>query len=404
MKIIFCSSVYNMADYDRLTEKSKVPLSLADHNLNRNIVRGLDECMDQPLDLINHVPIPSYPNYPKILFKKQAWHHTQGAADINCGFLNLPVFKHISRAITTYREIKRAIKESADKDICLMTYDVHIGTALAIAAAKRRFPQVKSCLIMPDVPTQVLAASTGGNITRAAKLRAKIKLSFIKPHDSYVFLTEAMKELVDVAGKAYTVVEGIYNNHLPPLAEKTTEQKVIFYSGQLNPCYNMEGLLDAFLEIYALDPSYAFWICGHGRLSERIRELAKQCPGIRYYGYVSGERVRQLQAEATVLVNPRQNTGNLTRYSFPSKTMEYVASGRPVVGYKLDGIPEEYDRYIQYVPDNSVAALRDKLMEVCELPAQTRAELGQRSRAFILENKTPKKQCEKIKAMVDGLF
>ena len=38
-------------------------------------------------------------------------------------------------------------------------------------------------------------------------------------------------------------------------------------------------------------------------------------------------------------VNPRQNNEEFTKYSFPSKTMEYLASGVPVVAYKLDGIP-----------------------------------------------------------------
>ena len=40
MKYIFCSSVYNMADYDYIAKNSKVPASLADHNLNFNIIGG----------------------------------------------------------------------------------------------------------------------------------------------------------------------------------------------------------------------------------------------------------------------------------------------------------------------------------------------------------------------------
>ena len=122
-------------------------------------------------------------------------------------------------------------------------------------------------------------------------------------------------------------------------------------------------------------------------------------PGIRYYGYVDGNRVRQLQAEATVLINPRQNTDAFTKFSFPSKTMEYLASGKPVIGYKLDGIPAEYDPYIQYVADNSIEALQDKLLEICSLPECERHAIGQRSRAFILENKNPKAMCRRITAL-----
>ena len=138
MKYIFCSSIYNMEDYAHLSSKSKIPLSLADHNLNRNIILGLDEATGTPVTLVNNVQIPSYPKYPKISFKKQHWSHTKGAQDINCGFLNLPVLKHISRAITTYSGIKKAVKAAGNEDVCILTYDVRLGIATAMKWAKRK--------------------------------------------------------------------------------------------------------------------------------------------------------------------------------------------------------------------------------------------------------------------------
>jgi len=403
MKLVFCSSVYNMNDYDHLCQRSKGTLSLADHNLNFNIIIGLDEAMGAPISLINNVQIPSYPQYPKVFFRKQRWQHTDGAADYNCGFINLPVLKHISRAFTTFWGIQKAVKSAGDEDVCIMTYDVRLGIAIAISLARKVFSNVRTCIVLPDIPTEVLAASTGGKITLKAKLWAKLKMRFIRRFDSYVFVTESMKEIVDVTQKPYTVVEGIYNNHTPPLPEKTTDKKVIFYSGQLNPAYGMENLIDAFIAIYEHNRNYEFWVCGGGRLAQRISALAKECPGIKYFGYVGPEKVRQLQAQASVLVNPRQNIGGLTKFSFPSKTMEYLASGRPVVGYKLDGIPDEYDQYIQYVPDNSIGALYDKLIEVCEMSSEVTRAMGEKSRTFILEKKNPRSQCTRIVDVIKQL-
>lgn len=399
MKYIFCSSVFNMEDYQHLSEKSKVPLSLADHNLNRNLILGLDEATGTPVTLVNNTPIPNYPNYPKIIFKKQSWQHTEGSQDIHCGFINLPVIKHLSRAITTFRGIKKAVKAAGDEPVLLLTYDLHLGACLAIRRAKRVFPNLRTFLFMPDVPNVVLQASTGGNVTKSSKLRAAIKMKFISQFDSYGFIAAALADVVDTTNKPHTVIEGIYNNHQPPLAAPTTDKKIIFYSGQLNPAYGMENLLEAFVKLYPDHPDHELWLCGSGRLSEQIQSLQKQCPGIRYYGYVDGNRVRQLQAEATVLINPRQNTDAFTKFSFPSKTMEYLASGKPVIGYKLDGIPAEYDPYIQYVADNSIEALQDKLLEICSLPECERNAIGQRSRAFILENKNPKAMCRRITAL-----
>ena len=396
MKYIFCSSVFHMADYPHLCEKSKVPLSLADHNLNSNLILGLDEATGTPVTLVNNVPIPNYPNYPKIFFKKQLWQHTDGGKDINCGFINLPGIKHLSRAFTTFFGIRKAVKAAGDEPVLLLTYDLHLGACLAIKLAKWVFPKVRTCLFMPDVPNVVLAASTGGQVTWKARLRAGVKMTFIRQFDSYAFITQAIKDVVDTQNKPYTVLEGIYNNHQPPLAEPTTEKKIIFYSGQLNPAYGMENLLEAFVDLYSTHPDHQLWLCGSGKLSQHIEKLQAQCPGIRYFGYVDGNRVRQLQAEATVLINPRQNTDAFTKFSFPSKTMEYLASGRPVIGYKLDGIPAEYDPYIQYVADNTLEALEAKLLEICSLPKAQRDEMGQKSRAFILEQKNPKAMCQRI--------
>lgn len=400
MKIIFCSSVYNMDDYDEIARRSTVHASLADHNLNSNVILGLEECTKESVTLVNNVPISNYPKFDKIFFTRQNWKHNEGAADINCGFINLPIIKHISRAFTTFRELKKKIKAAKDEPIVVMSYDLHIGISLAIRFAKKRFKHITTCAFLPDIPTAVVAASNSGAVTPVGKMKAAIKESFIRQFDSYVFITKYMSEVPVVANKPYAVVEGIFNNHRPPLAQKTTAQKVVFYSGQLNPAYGMENLLQAFEQIYEQDKTYELWICGGGGLAERISQLSKTCAGVKFFGYVSGEKVRELQAEASVLVNPRQNIGDLTKYSFPSKTMEYLASGRPVVGYKLDGIPTEYDQHIQYVPDNSVEALRDKIMELCELSQEQRDEIGQRARTFILEEKNPKAQCERIVDML----
>ncbi|MBQ6831192.1 MAG: glycosyltransferase [Oscillospiraceae bacterium] len=396
MKYIFCSSIYNMDDYEYLSEKSKIALGLADHNLNRNVIRGLDEVLGAPISLINNTPIPNWPAYPKIIFRKQHWSHLPEAKDLNCGFINFPVLKHLSRAITTFAAIRQAVKQAKGEPVTLLTYDLHVGACIAIRMARKCFSNLRTCVFMPDVPSAVLYAHSGGKITVADRMRAAIKMRSINQFDSYVFITEYLKDLIDVSKKPYAVVEGIYNDQQPPLPEATSGKKVIFYSGQLNPAYGMYELLDAFVELYREHPDHELWLCGNGKAVPRIHELEKTCTGIKYFGYVNGQTVRQLQSEATVLVNPRQNIDSFTKYSFPSKTMEYLASGRPVIGYKLDGIPEEYDPYIQYVEDNSIDALKQKLYQLCALPKQQRDEIGAQARAFILKHKNPRIMCQRI--------
>ena len=115
------------------------------------------------------------------------------------------------------------------------------------------------------------------------------------------------------------------------------------------------------------------------------------------------DEILELQRNATILVNPRQNNEEFTKYSFPSKNLEYLSSGTPLVAYKLDGIPEEYSNYINYVEDDSIESLKRKLMEVCEDVNGVAHERALSAFEFVKNEKNAQKQTEKIKKMLDAL-
>jgi glycosyltransferase involved in cell wall biosynthesis len=106
-------------------------------------------------------------------------------------------------------------------------------------------------------------------------------------------------------------------------------------------------------------------ICGVGDSEKEIIDAAKFDDRIVFLGQLPREEVLRIQTEATVLVNPRKNHEEFTKYSFPSKILEYLSAGKPVVAYKLDGIPDEYDAYLHYPSDESAEALSKKII-VCE--------------------------------------
>jgi len=57
------------------------------------------------------------------------------------------------------------------------------------------------------------------------------------------------------------------------------------------------------------------------------------------------------QEKSDFLINPRENNEEYTKFSFPSKLTEYLKTGKPVICYKLDGIPQEYDEVLFYIDD-----------------------------------------------------
>lgn len=206
-----------------------------------------------------------------------------------------------------------------------------------------------------------------------------------------------MAAALQVGNRPFTVVEGIADNNSENSERRldsNPDKKIVFYSGTLHYQFGIKKLLDAF-ELLS-EPDLELWICGDGDAAEEIRRMSALDQRIKFYGYVSSEEVSQLRACASVLVNPRNNSGEYTKYSFPSKTMEYLMSGIPTIMYKLDGIPDAYDEHVFYIEGNEAQDIAYKILEVMQLEKTERIKFGEDAREFVLREKNEKAQVKKI--------
>jgi glycosyltransferase involved in cell wall biosynthesis len=147
----------------------------------------------------------------------------------------------------------------------------------------------------------------------------------------------------------FIVMEGIAPKPEEVIGDYDTENlgKYILYTGLLNKKFGIPTLLDAFCQMG--DRSVKLVLCGSGDAEDYIREKQQENPNIIFKGRVDRSEALALQKGAAILVNPRQNNEDFTKFSFPSKNLEYLSSGVPTVAYKLDGIPDEYDDYLSYI-------------------------------------------------------
>ena len=111
---------------------------------------------------------------------------------------------------------------------------------------------------------------------------------------------------------------------------------------------------------------------------------------------VSNDKIIQLEKEAKLLVNPRPTNEEYTKYSFPSKIMEYMASGTPVLTTRLLGMPKEYYDYIYCFEDEKVDGIEKKLIEILSKEQKELTKMGNKAKEFVLMKKNNKVQAEKI--------
>lgn len=143
-------------------------------------------------------------------------------------------------------------------------------------------------------------------------------------------------------------------------------------------------------------PDLRLYICGDGDSRDEIMRLSCFDKRIVYKGQVKRSEAFQLQKNALLLINTRTPEGEFTKYSFPSKVMEYLASGTPTLMYRLPGIPEEYYEYCYSLSRADIDSLSQMLTEILNLSESERIAKGQAAREFILKNKNPKSQTLKI--------
>ncbi|MCF8454212.1 MAG: glycosyltransferase [Pedobacter sp.] len=390
--------------------KSKRGNQLAANNFQWSLIRGFDACLGSPVTLMNIMFVGSFPkNYTDMLIPALRFSHAPGADDKNLGFVNITTLKQFLRPFGERSFIRRWVqrsKENRQKVVFIYSLSPHF---IRIARLLKKFnPDVFICISVNDLPEHTMLGQRGQKpIARAWKQYNKRRVTRALQYiDGYMVVTEHIAEALGVAHKPHVVVEGLvdFEDDFSLMKSTAADDKLmrIVYTGGLTDRYGVMNLVRAFR--LTTDPDYRLVICGDGDDKLLIIEAALEDRRIEFHGVLSPAEVRKIQESATVLVNPRQNTGDFTRYSFPIKTIEYLLAGNPVIGYKLDGFPGEYDQYMLYVEDNSIESLKDKIDEICRLEQVVREKMGNENRRFIVEKKNHIIQTRRIMEMISRAY
>ena len=87
-------------------------------------------------------------------------------------------------------------------------------------------------------------------------------------------------------------------------------------------------------------------------MNQEMIELSKKDPRIIYFGPMEREELLRLERRATLMVNPTPASWEFTKYFFPSKNMEFMASGTPTLMFKLACMPEEYHQDLVFADES----------------------------------------------------
>ena len=102
-------------------------------------------------------------------------------------------------------------------------------------------------------------------------------------------------------------------------------------------------------------------------------------------------------------MNPRPTTEEYTKYSFPSKNMEYMVSGTAVLTTALPGMPEEYKKHVYLIEDEGVDGISNAFKNIAKLSDEEVVNKGRLAREFVLSEKNNKIQTKKIIELINRI-
>ena len=392
MKVLYVSNVCSEQEYNRLFEGCKTLVSQQSQKFNRLMAEGfaLNGC---EVEVLSGRPVSSLQKQKVFKYK------TEMVNDVKyhyLGFLNFKFIRNILLTIKAKRFVKKWCRNNPDG---VMFCDALNLSVVNAASSIFRKNNMKIITCVTDLPEDLMV---GANKIKA-KVFTNVFRKITKRSTSYVILSKYMMDSINLFDRPSVVIEGIADYSLTNSENDSSldKKKVIMYAGLLYKKYGVGMLLNGFIKSGIKDYEMHFYGIGNKNdpnddALKDIIDASKVYSNIKYCGSVSSAECFEKEKESMILVNPRPTDAKFVKNSFPSKNIEYMASGTVLLTTNLPSMPEEYKDHCFIINDETEDGIAHSLKELCGFGEQALIEKGKDGKIFILKEKNNLSQTKKI--------
>jgi glycosyltransferase involved in cell wall biosynthesis len=395
-RIAFLAGIFPRKQHSFITRNSIGVIQNAADAFQKSVIEGLAIHDDVDAVVVNLPFVSAWPSSFQKAWFPRVCDSESGVPVDGRSFANASLVRYPARIIASLVGLYGKQARGADT---ILVYSAHVPFMLAAVLAGRLLSRRQLAIIVLDLPEYMGAMGLTHKVFGG--LNQKLFYYLIRYFDKFIVLTEAMISRLGVDPAKTVVVEGIATLGQSGTSTVAHESgKITFlYTGTLARRYGIEELVDGFRQVRC--PDAALWICGAGEGADYVAAAAKADPRIVFFGQVDRSRAIELQGKADFLINPRCGDDEFVRYSFPSKIMEYLASGRPVIMYSLPGIPEDYEGHYLPISAAGAAGIGAAISLAIDVPVDERNAMGAAARDFVRSRKSPREQVRRI---LDSLY
>lgn len=382
MRIVYAVSVCSDKVYKQLFSHARVKPAFQSQKYHRLLIEGL--AAQAQVDVVANPPVNrsnldrAFVRLPREREKGALYHHITAVRN--------PALKLLFMAVGTFfKTLCLAKKDSA------VIVDVLNRTTAFFALLAAKLRGVPCVGIITDLPDML---SGGG-------LYLKMANFVIRHCSAYVLLTEAMNDYIGNETKPYVVLEGhadISMEEKKPSLDRKASPRIVFYAGGVSKQYGLGHLVEGFR--MADLPDARLHIYGPGDYVKELQQIAAQDDRVFYGGMLMNSEIIEKEMDAALLVNPRPTHEEFVKYSFPSKNMEYMASGTPVLTTRLPGMPKEYYPHVYLIEEETDAGVAEALRQAMSHSDAELFQKGTSARNFVLKERNNVVQAAKILEML----
>jgi len=361
------------------------------------LLGGLLESRGGRVTAICPIPLYSYPHIARLLVPGRETSPRPGLRIVSPPFVNWGPLKVLSLILTVAVAAMRAWTAWGRPEIILV-YNPYLGYGIPALALSR--------LLKVPVVGIVADLRPPGRVTPGTALReldSRLQSWLARRFDAMLpFSTHTPRDLgfLKPCVRLDPGISAAEFSRLEPLGSDRCE-RALFFSGTLNAENGLELLLESFAG--TRDRTIQLWISGRGEMQTRVEALAGADPRVRYLGFLERADLLERLRRSLVLVNPRPAGLPENRYNFPSKILEYLATGRPVISLASGDIADEYGAYLILLADEAPGSFARLIDETFRKSPEELDRLGRAGRDHVLREKNWTVLAARVNGFLDGV-
>ena len=349
MNILVFSSAMREQDFSKYQEEAKIKPNPSNQNFYYKLIRAL--AINNNVSVVSHRPLVkgmfrrNYLEGDTTVDGKIKFYYTPNKCD--------KAFKLLKEKAVIEEAAKQAIEDFMSQDFIIVTDTLRMNL---VKAAKKIAKQYNAKIVgmLTDNPF---------NLSSGSSFVKKYIVNQASSLDGYLSLTSDLFEIFNSDKPSY-VFEGLVTEESE--GKKDPIFNYFYFGGSLYERYGVKTLVDAF---HKSNVKYKLVLAGSGPLAEYIEQMAEDDYRILYLSQLSKEKNIAYMRNSIANINPRPLDYKMDNESVPSKLLEYLSIGTPVISTKFPKLYATFKDDVTWIDGNSVEDMKFAL-EHYEVPNQ----------------------------------